>query len=537
MTTALEREFAAAIAGRDHEVDLFGAAMLIARLGSRVVDPHRYSRELDLIAEAAADAAADARDDRELAAAVDHELFTVCGFRGNEEGYYDPENSYLDRVIERRTGLPITLSLVYMEVAQRIGLRCDGVGYPGHFLVRCGGPEGFFVDAFHGGRRRERDELLEQLGSGGSGANADAFLAAVTRRQILQRMLTNLRVAYRRAGDLERWAAATGLQLCIEPWNASLVGERGLLHYRRGDAELALVDLERYVESGDSEPVPEALSALGDLRSPPRSRGDVAMTAEGSTTHDLDAMQKRRAPLQRSIAWYLRQLSRLMSVVTDEELERLVPYLSERRFEPRQFLYSAGDPPERVYLLLKGRVKIYHVAENGKEVILDVVEKGGLVGDMAIIEGDERATYARAIEDTAAVSISWDDFQHVVQRSPRLAFAMAELMARRLSGMQRTFMNLVSKPVSARLAGALIDRTEDGAIELGLTHEELAQTLGTSRETVTALLSRFVTLGAILPAGGAYRVSDPALLREIASGAIAVSPRHPVGREPSAAAP
>lgn len=238
-----------------------------------------------------------------------------------------------------------------------------------------------------------------------------------------------------------------------------------------------------------------------------------------------------RQTLQRSIAWYLRQLSKVMNVLTDDELERLIPMLSERRFKPRQLLFSAGDPPERVYLILKGRIKIYQVAENGKEIILDVVGKGGVVGDMAIVEDGERIACAQAIDETVAASISWEDFSHLLHSSPRLGFAMAELMARRLVGMQRTFMNLVSKPVSARLADTLLNRQEAGGlIHLGLTHQELAQTIGTSRETVTALLSRFVALGAIMPAGDGYRVVDEDLLDDIANGDLPVSPRHPVGQ-------
>ncbi|MCZ7578907.1 MAG: cyclic nucleotide-binding domain-containing protein [Dehalococcoidia bacterium] len=85
-----------------------------------------------------------------------------------------------------------------------------------------------------------------------------------------------------------------------------------------------------------------------------------------------------RRALQRSIAWYLRQLSRVLNVLSDEELSRLIPLLTERQFKPRQVLFTAGDPAERVYLILKGRVKIYQVAENGKEIILDVVGKGAL---------------------------------------------------------------------------------------------------------------------------------------------------------------
>lgn len=244
-----------------------------------------------------------------------------------------------------------------------------------------------------------------------------------------------------------------------------------------------------------------------------------------------------RQTLQRSIAWYLRQLSRVLNVLSDEELERLIPMLTERRFKPRQMLFAAGDPAERVYLLLKGRVKIYQVAENGKEIILDVVSKGDVVGDMAIVENGERVACAQAIEETMAVSISWDDFSHLMQQSPKLGFAMMELMAHRLAGMQRTFMNIVSKPVSARLADTLMSRQqEDGTVRLGLTHQELAQTIGTSRETVTALLSRFVTLGAITPIADGYRIADEDLLDDIANGGIQVSPRHPVAAVASTAA-
>jgi CRP/FNR family transcriptional regulator len=239
-----------------------------------------------------------------------------------------------------------------------------------------------------------------------------------------------------------------------------------------------------------------------------------------------------RSPLQRSIAWYLRQLSRVMSVLSDEEIERLIPHLSERRFTPRQVLFSAGDPPERVYLVLKGRVKIFQVAENGKEIILDVVGRGGVVGDMAVVEETGRLACAQAIDETVAVSISWEDFQHLMQQSPRLAFAMCELMARRLTSMQRTFMNIVSKPVSARLADFLLENEEDGVVRIGLTHQELAQTIGTSRETVTALLSRFATLGAIVPIPEGYGIGDEDLLDDIANGDLPVSPRHPVSPAP-----
>ena len=262
-----ESDFAQAIAGHDHEVDLFGGAVAIARLGRDDVDGHALARELDLIAEAVRERDAERSGSGPLARAVAAELFENLGYRGNRERYTDPENSYIDRVIERRLGIPITLSLVYMEVAQRVGLECDGIGFPGHFLVRCGGDDGFFLDPFNGGQQLSREDLEGRLeGHTADLPSLDSLLAAVTRRQILQRMLVNLCVAYQGMGDAPRWIAALGFRLRLEPWNAALYLERGLLHHQQGREALALADLERYVGSGATDLSPRALRVLEDLR-------------------------------------------------------------------------------------------------------------------------------------------------------------------------------------------------------------------------------------------------------------------------------
>lgn len=262
-------EFAKAIAGPGHEVDLFGAALAIARLRGAPVDPHKCARELDLIAEDVREQAGDFTSPDALAHAIDHELFSVQGFHGNVQEYSDPRNSYLDQVIERRSGLPITLSLLYMEVAQRVGLRCDGIGYPGHFIVRCGEPENpIYVDPFAQGARLDVTELLARLrGLNLGGARPETYLAAVTRRQILQRMLNNLHGIFREARDFDRWLGTVEMLLLIEPWNATLVGERGMLYYRQGEPARALADLERYVGAAAPGAVSNgALRLLDELR-------------------------------------------------------------------------------------------------------------------------------------------------------------------------------------------------------------------------------------------------------------------------------
>jgi regulator of sirC expression with transglutaminase-like and TPR domain len=269
VTSDLAREFSAAIKGPDHAVDLFGAAMTIARLSGARVDPHATARQLDLIAEAVREQAGEISDPGALAHAIDHELFTVRGLHGNSAGFDDPANSYLDQVLARRTGLPIALSLVYIEVANRVGLRCDGIGYPGHFIVRCGDPDHpIYVDPFQQGSRLDREELLANLRSHDlHGALPEYYLAAVTRRQLLQRMLNNLHVLFRQRRELKPWLESVEMLLCIEPWNASLVGERGMLNYRVGQPELALEDLERYVAAGGVRSVSRgALRLLDELR-------------------------------------------------------------------------------------------------------------------------------------------------------------------------------------------------------------------------------------------------------------------------------
>ena len=243
--------------------------MVIAALSGDDPDPHDVARQLDFIAEAVREAAGDSIDPGVLAHAVDHELFTVRGFHGATGNYSAPENSYLHCVLDRRTGLPIGVSLVYMEVAQRIGLRCDPVGYPGHFIVRCGDPGApIYVDPFNQGVRLDRDELLLRLqGQHLGGATPDSFLSAITRRQVLQRMLRNLHAAFRECRDLDRWRTTVELCLVLEPWNAALVGERGMLHYRLGDPSAALADLQRYVGAAKPDGVSAgALRLLQELR-------------------------------------------------------------------------------------------------------------------------------------------------------------------------------------------------------------------------------------------------------------------------------
>ncbi|MBK9178159.1 MAG: transglutaminase family protein [Acidimicrobiales bacterium] len=146
-----------------------------------------------------------------LDALVRH-LFVEQGFHGNRADYYDPRNSFLDEILDRRTGIPLSLSLLTMEVGRRIGVPLAGVGMPGHFLLRTWDPE-VFVDAFDGGRQLTRRQCRARFHDvlGPDAEFDEAFLEPIGRRAILVRLLANLKSIYLRAGDRRSLAWVLGL--------------------------------------------------------------------------------------------------------------------------------------------------------------------------------------------------------------------------------------------------------------------------------------------------------------------------------------
>jgi len=175
--------FAALVAQADEEIPLDEAALLIAAHARPELDVTAELGRIDELAEGCKEPTLDG---------LTHRLFDELGFRGNTENYGDPDNSYLDQVVSRRVGIPITLSVLMMEVGRRIGVALDGVGMPGHFLVRHRADPGTFLDAFGGGRRLDAAGCQDIFtGLGGTGWQ-DAFLEPVGARAILTRMLLNL---------------------------------------------------------------------------------------------------------------------------------------------------------------------------------------------------------------------------------------------------------------------------------------------------------------------------------------------------------
>jgi regulator of sirC expression with transglutaminase-like and TPR domain len=190
----------------------------------------------------------------EQVARLNHHLFSTLGFCGDEAVYDAPFNSYLDRVLERRKGLPILLSLVYLEVARRVGVACDGVSFPGHFLVGTRGHEPrFFVDPFHRGAVLREDQLLARLAGRLerpvlAREDAERYLAPCTNRALLVRMNRNLKASFLRRRDDAGALRAVDRLLILAPDEPELLRDRALLLARLDRPADAIDPLQRYLE-------------------------------------------------------------------------------------------------------------------------------------------------------------------------------------------------------------------------------------------------------------------------------------------------
>ena len=183
-----------------------------------------------------------------LEALIEH-LFVDEGFLGNEDNYYDPRNSYLDHVLERRLGIPITLGVVVQEVGARVGVPLQGVGFPAHFLLRHARLPGVYVDPFHHGRLLSISDckaLLERATRGRVPFRRD-LLKPISNRRIIIRMLNNLRAIHSGQGDVVRTLAALDRILMLAPASASALKARGALLIEAGAVTRGLDDLETYL--------------------------------------------------------------------------------------------------------------------------------------------------------------------------------------------------------------------------------------------------------------------------------------------------
>lgn len=235
----------------DDKIDLIRAALMIARTDYPDLDIEAYAGRIEELARRVAAQAPDLHPQRTLAA-LKQVLFEEVQLRGNREDYYDPRNSFLNDVLDRGLGIPITLSIVYMEVARRVGLHLFGVGLPGHFLLKRYNEEGqeMLIDCFNRGdvvSRQDCQSKLDEIYSGEMKMRPE-FLHPISRRQILMRMLNNLKTVYLSTRNFRKALAIADLILVIYPRSAEDVKQRALLRYSMNLHRLASEDLDEYLK-------------------------------------------------------------------------------------------------------------------------------------------------------------------------------------------------------------------------------------------------------------------------------------------------
>jgi len=253
--------FAETVSREDEQINLAEAALLIAAEEYPRLDVDLYLEKVDRLGDIAREQCGSSDTALDLVAAINLTLFDKLGFRGNRASYYDPRNSFLNEVIDRRLGIPITLTVVYIEVARRVGISIKGVGLPGHFIGKHEAESGdIFIDPFNGGRvlgPLACSELVSET-TGGAVELAADHLLAVSNKQILTRMLSNL-VGIYGATDQRRALAAIDRILLINPDSPKHVRDRGLLLAGLGSTALAIDDLERYLDMTQHAPDADAI--------------------------------------------------------------------------------------------------------------------------------------------------------------------------------------------------------------------------------------------------------------------------------------
>lgn len=239
----------------DEEIDLGRAAFLIAAAEYPELDIQRELSVLDSLAGGASQRLGDARDAIYCVNTLSEYLFDEVGFSGNNEDYYDPRNSYLNEVLSRRVGIPITLSLVCIEVGKRLGIPLVGVGLPGHFLLRHRDEEELFIDPFHRGILLSAEECAERLREIHQDNIAwdDSLLEPVTNRDYVARLLRNLKVIYLQRQDLDRAIKMIDRLVAILPQSPEERRDRGVVNYRLGRYQEARDDLQFYLQSAAAD--------------------------------------------------------------------------------------------------------------------------------------------------------------------------------------------------------------------------------------------------------------------------------------------
>jgi regulator of sirC expression with transglutaminase-like and TPR domain len=215
------------------------------------LDIGAYLRKLDNLAARAEVLIGPNRSSSNILESLNEILFVQEAFRGNTEDYYDPRNSFLNEVLDRKLGIPISLSVLYIEVARRLNYPIDGVGFPGHFFVKCtANDRETLIDPFQNGRVLTLDDCQELLDRvyGGSVPVKPSYLSGMEKRSIVSRMLFNLKGLYYHREDYHKALSVVERILLLNPGLISEIRDRGLLYMQTSLFSKALADLEYYLE-------------------------------------------------------------------------------------------------------------------------------------------------------------------------------------------------------------------------------------------------------------------------------------------------
>ena len=245
------------MAGKDEAVDLAYAALLIAREEYPTLDIDSYLDRLKEMAAAIQSRIKDPENPLQVIQTINTYLYKKQGFEGNEADYYDPKNSFLNDVLDRRTGIPIAMSIIYMAMGRLVGFPLSGVGFPQHFLVKHQTPDQeIFIDPYNKGIVLTPEDLTNRLRitSGGELEFRDHFLASSSKKQILQRVLTNLKAIYLPSSDYTKALGIINMLLTIAPWDMDELRDRGTVYYHLKEYKSALDDLETYLKFNQEAP-------------------------------------------------------------------------------------------------------------------------------------------------------------------------------------------------------------------------------------------------------------------------------------------
>jgi regulator of sirC expression with transglutaminase-like and TPR domain len=273
LTDTIDNEFSQLASLADDRIDLAHGALLIAKAAYPDLNESLYLERLDRMAASVKLDMTANLESEDIITKLNFILFEQEKFRGNRENYYEPDNSFLNRVLDRKTGIPITLSLVYIEVAGRLGLDVRGIGLPGHFITALYHASGkIFIDPFNRGEIRTVDECLEIVRTHtGNAVTPDLhWLQPIGRKELLARMLRNLKLIYARQDNDVMLFKMIHWILTLQPEAPAELSARAMLYEAMGNPSRAVTDWERYIANiGDDKSVAKIRARIDNLKKQP----------------------------------------------------------------------------------------------------------------------------------------------------------------------------------------------------------------------------------------------------------------------------